>query len=61
MLKSKEINNLKQEFEEKFQKEKDDLEMQHSNTKIVLAQTKTALLDLEDYVSGYKEQIENLT
>lgn len=61
VLKSKELTTIKKEMDEQFQQERDNIILDHSNTKIVLAQTKSAVLDLEDYVDGYKEQIENLT
>lgn len=55
LLKSRELTTIRQELTEKFNEERDKVHMEHSNTKMQLAQTKTALLDLEDFVDGYKE------
>ena len=38
----------------------DKVVMEHSDTKMQLAQTKMALQDMEDYIDSYKEKVANL-
>jgi hypothetical protein len=59
-LKTKELGNVKQEMNEIFQKDIEKMMLEFSDAKVQLAQTKEALMDMEDYAESYKEQIGNL-
>lgn len=43
-----------------FQKDIEKMMLEFSDAKVQLAQTKEALMDMEDYAESYKEQIGNL-